>query len=100
MLVGIEPISNIIPDKFELKQNYPNPFNPNTTIEFSIPKNSFVKLAVYDALGREVNSLLNNELKAGEYSINFSAADLASGTYYYKLISGELVQTKKMILVK
>lgn len=100
LLVGIEPISNIIPDKFELKQNYPNPFNPNTTIEFSIPKNSFVKLAVYDALGREVNSLLNNELKAGEYSINFSAADLSSGTYYYKLISGELVETKKMILVK
>ncbi|NOS85346.1 MAG: T9SS type A sorting domain-containing protein [Ignavibacteria bacterium] len=100
LLVGIEPVSNIIPDKFELKQNYPNPFNPNTTIEFSIPKNSFVKLAVYDALGREVNSLLNNELKAGEYSINFSAADLASGTYFYKLISGELVQTKKMILVK
>ncbi|HMQ79555.1 MAG TPA: YCF48-related protein [Ignavibacteria bacterium] len=100
LLVGIEPVSNIVPDKFELKQNYPNPFNPNTTIEFSIPKNSFVKLAVYDALGREVNSLLNNELKAGEYSINFSAADLASGTYYYKLISGEQVETKKMILVK
>ena len=100
LLVGIEPISNIIPDKFELKQNYPNPFNPNTTIEFSIPKNSFVKLAVYDALGREVNSLLNNDLKAGEYSINFSAADLSSGTYYYKLISGEQVETKKMILVK
>ncbi len=100
LLVGIEPVSNIVPDRFELKQNYPNPFNPNTTIEFSIPKNSFVKLAVYDALGREVNSLLNNELKAGEYNINFSAADLSSGTYYYKLISGELVETKKMILVK
>lgn len=100
LLVGIEPVSNIVPDKFELKQNYPNPFNPNTTIEFSIARNSIVKLAVYDALGREVNSLLNSELKAGEYSLNFSAADLPSGTYFYKLSTGDFVQTKKMILVK
>ncbi|MBE2228719.1 MAG: T9SS type A sorting domain-containing protein [Ignavibacteria bacterium] len=100
LLTGIEPVSNTIPARFELKQNYPNPFNPNTAIEFSIPKNGFVKLAVYDALGREVNSLLNSELKAGEYKINFSAADLSSGTYYYKLASGDIVETKKMILVK
>ncbi|HAX49816.1 MAG TPA: YCF48-related protein [Ignavibacteria bacterium] len=100
LLTGIEPVSNAIPARFELKQNYPNPFNPNTTFEFSIPKNGFVKLAVYDALGREVNSLLNSELKAGEYKINFSAADLSSGTYYYKLVSGDVVETKKMILVK
>ncbi len=100
LLVGITPISSEIPDKFELKQNYPNPFNPNTLIEFSIPKTGFVKLAIYDALGREVNSLLNSELVSGNYRINFNASDLASGTYYYKLISGEFVQTKKMLMIK
>lgn len=100
LVTGIEPISGIIPDKFELKQNYPNPFNPNTNIEFSLPKNGFVNLIVIDALGREVSQLVNNELKAGEYKINYNASDLASGTYYMKLISGDVVQTKKMILVK
>ncbi len=100
LLVGITPISSEIPENFELKQNYPNPFNPNTLIEFSIPKTGFVKLAIYDALGREVSSLLNSELVSGNYQINFNASDLARGTYYYKLISGEFVQTKKMILVK
>ncbi len=100
LLVGIEPISNTIPDKFELKQNYPNPFNPNTQIEFSIPKTGYVNLVIYDALGREVNSLINNELKAGNYRINFNASDLSSGTYYCKLISGEFVQTKKMLMIK
>jgi len=100
LLTGIEPVSNTIPAGFELKQNYPNPFNPNTVLEFSIPKNAFVKLAVFDALGREVNSLVNSDLKAGEYKINFSSTDLSSGTYYYKLISGDVVETKKMILVK
>ncbi len=100
LVTGIEPISNIIPDKFVLKQNYPNPFNPKTTIEFMIPKNSMVNLSVFDALGREVQNIINNELKAGEYRINFNASDLPSGTYFYKLISGENVQTKKMILIK
>jgi photosystem II stability/assembly factor-like uncharacterized protein len=100
LMVGITPVSNEVPEKFELKQNYPNPFNPNTFIEFSIPKTGFVKLAIYDALGREVNSLINSELVSGNYKINFNATDLSSGTYYYKLISGDFVETKKMILVK
>lgn len=100
LLTGIEPISNTIPEKFELKQNYPNPFNPNTNIEFSLPKNGFVNISIFDALGRVVTELVNNDLKAGEYKISYNASDLASGTYYYKLVSGDVVQTKKMILVK
>ncbi len=99
-LVGIIPVSNEIPEKFELKQNYPNPFNPNTWIEFSMPKSGFVKLAIYDALGREVNSLINSELVAGKYKINFNASDISSGTYYYKLISGDYSETKRMVLIK
>ncbi|MEO8514372.1 MAG: T9SS type A sorting domain-containing protein [Ignavibacteria bacterium] len=100
LMVGITPNSSEVPNKFELKQNYPNPFNPNTQIEFSIPKTGIVKLSVYDALGREVNSLLNSELTAGNYRINFNASDLSSGTYYYKIISGDFVQTKKMLMIK
>lgn len=100
LMTGIEPVSNKIPDNFSLNQNYPNPFNPNTTIEFSIPINSIVTLAVYDALGREVRSLLKSELKAGKFRINFNSSDLPSGTYFYKLIAGDFVQTKKMNLVK
>jgi Secretion system C-terminal sorting domain len=98
--VGITPVSGNVPADFSLGQNYPNPFNPNTNIRFTIPKNSFVTIAVYDALGREVNRLVNSQLQAGEYEVDFDAANLTSGTYFYKLISGEIVQTKKMVLVK
>lgn len=100
LVTGIEPVSGNIPSGFMLKQNYPNPFNPNTAIEFSLAKGGYVSLNIYDALGREVSQLINNEMKAGEYSINFNAADLPSSTYYYKLTSGSFSETKKMILVK
>lgn len=98
--VGITPVSNSIPDNYSLSQNYPNPFNPGTDIKFSIPQNGFVTLSIYDALGREVKNIVNENLKAGEYKVNFDASGLTSGTYFYKLISGSFVQTKKMVLVK
>jgi hypothetical protein len=98
--VGITPINSIVKN-FELKQNYPNPFNPTTNINFSIPKNQNVSLKVYDMMGKEVASLVNNEfLKAGEYKADFNAANLSSGVYYYALKTDEFTSTKSMILVK
>lgn len=97
---GITPISNQLPSQYQLDQNYPNPFNPGTNIKFSIPKEGFVKLNVYDGLGREVSSIINENLKAGVYEAGFNAAGLTSGAYFYKLTVNDFVQTKKMILVK
>jgi hypothetical protein len=86
--------------KFSLKQNYPNPFNPNTVIEFYIPEEGFTSLIIYDILGREAAQLLNEELDAGFYSFEFSGANLTSGIYFYRLQSNELVEVKKMSLIK
>lgn len=85
---------------FYLSQNFPNPFNPNTKIEFSIPEYGFVKVEVYDALGRKVKELLNQELSAGNYSVDFDASDLSSGVYYYRLTTKYFVQMKKAVLLK
>jgi hypothetical protein len=89
-----------IPHEFVLYQNYPNPFNPTTTITYQLPRDGYVTLKVYDILGREVVSLVNANKKAGSYSCNFDAGNLCSGVYIYKLTAGELVQSKKMILMK
>ncbi len=97
--VGIKQISSVVKE-FKLEQNYPNPFNPTTKIGFSIPKSDYVDLRVYDILGREVKSLLSQQLTAGEYEVEFDAKNLASGMYYYRLQSGDNVSVKKMTLVK
>lgn len=90
-----------IPDKYNLDQNYPNPFNPSTTINFSIPKSSEVSLKIYDALGKEVATLVNEFKSAGTYSYNFNeTAGLTSGVYFYTLSAGDFVNTKKLMLVK
>jgi hypothetical protein len=89
-----------MPNQFELKQNYPNPFNPSTLIEYSIPEQSFVDLKVYDFLGNEVATLVNEEQSAGVYRADFTGADLTSGIYFYKLQAGNFVETKKMMLLK
>lgn len=91
---------NGIPLVYSLSQNYPNPFNPSTEIKFSIPMSEKVKLIVYDLLGREVATLVNTELQAGEYKLNFSADNLPSGIYLYKLTAGNFSDTKKMTLIK
>ncbi|AFH48190.1 Hypothetical protein IALB_0478 [Ignavibacterium album JCM 16511] len=95
-----ESIEIGIPDEFTLSQNYPNPFNPNTTIEFSLPKDSKVKLVIYNSIGEEVATLINNQLSAGYYKYNWNASDLTSGIYYYKLISDDGFLVKKMMLLK
>ena len=85
---------------FRLRQNYPNPFNPETRIEFEIPKKNLVQLIVYDVLGREITKLVNEELKAGSYNVVWNAENYSSGIYYYKLRSGNFIETKKMLLIK
>ncbi|PIS45777.1 MAG: peptidase S8, partial [Ignavibacteria bacterium CG08_land_8_20_14_0_20_37_9] len=79
---------------------YPNPFNPSTTISYEIPKAGFVWLKLYDVLGREVATLVNEEKIAAKYDIEFKANILASGVYFYQLRAGEFVQTKKMVLLR
>ncbi len=98
--IGIQPISENIPQNYELLQNYPNPFNPSTKIKFALPKSSFAKLVVYDALGREVETLVNEQLNAGIYEAEWNAAKFSSGVYLYKLETEGIVDIKKMVLVK
>ncbi len=96
----VQQLGTEVPDKFVLKQNYPNPFNPATNIGFSVPRSSFVKLIVYNYLGQEVRTLVNEHLNAGNYYFQFSGEGLASGVYYYKLVTENSNIMKKMVLVK
>ncbi len=98
--IGIKPISNNIPSYFKLYQNYPNPFNPSTTIEFDISQTSFIRLIVYDLNGRELQTLVNEELNAGSYRVSFDGNKLSSGLYFYRLFSDGYIHTKKMVLIK
>lgn len=112
-LTGIQDMKNEIPKTFSLSQNYPNPFNPTTKIFYSIPKTpgsrqlvptsrdaSTVQLKVFDALGREVTTLVNEDKTPGNYEVIFNANDLATGVYYYRLKAGDFVETKKMVLIR
>lgn len=97
---GVEPIGNQVPERFNLSQNYPNPFNPTTNIKFEIPAMGLVKLVIYDMLGKEVATLVNDVKQAGAYSVDFNGAALSSGVYFYKITAGEFSDIKKMMLVK
>jgi subtilisin-like proprotein convertase family protein len=99
-VTNIDPLSGNIPGRFRLYQNYPNPFNPATTIKFDIAKNSEVKIRIYDILGREVNTLVNEFKNAGAYEVKFDASNMASGTYFYKIEASDFVDIKKMVLIK
>jgi len=99
-LTGTQVVSSEVPNRFSLSQNYPNPFNPTTRIKFALPSGTFAKLVVYDALGREVETLVNEQLNAGTYEVNWDASNYPSGVYLYKLICTLFSQTNKMILIK
>ena len=103
-IVAVTSISKgpptFIPEHFVLSQNYPNPFNPTTVISYQLPVASNVKIAVFDILGREVASLVNEREEAGSHEVRFDGSDLASGVYLYRLEAGSFVQTKKLILLK
>jgi hypothetical protein len=88
------------PTEFRLFQSYPNPFNPSTTIKFSLPVDRFVSLKVYDMLGREVATLMSEEVHAGTYQREWDATRFASGVYYYRIAAGEYLDTKKTVLIK
>ncbi|MCB0726360.1 MAG: T9SS type A sorting domain-containing protein [Ignavibacteriae bacterium] len=98
--IGIEQISNIVPSEYVLDQNYPNPFNPKTVINYSIPKSEKVSLKIFDALGREVLTLVNDIQTGGTYKVTFDATTLSSGIYFYTLTTSEFIQTKRMMLIK
>ena len=99
-MTSVERLSTDLPTHFSLDQNYPNPFNPATTISFGVPSKSFVSLKVFDALGREVSSLVEEELTAGTYSQKWNAEGVASGVYFYRLQAGSFVETKKLLLLR
>jgi type IX secretion system substrate protein/beta-propeller repeat-containing protein len=100
MLTGIHPVSNEIPAEYSLSQNYPNPFNPNTAFHFGIPRETFVKISVYDIMGKEIAVLLNQIVKAGKYRMTWNANGFSSGIYFYRITGGDFSSTKKMILNK
>ena len=91
---------NIIVEDFELKQNYPNPFNPSTNISFVIPTSGLVNLKVFNILGNEITTILNDQLFAGEHTVPFNAAGLSSGIYFYSLTVNNFTKTKVMVLLK
>ncbi len=101
-LTRVGNYTNEIPETYELHQNYPNPFNPATTIKFGLPENSNVTLSVYDITGRLIKTLFKNEgLSAGTFKYTFDGSNLSSGMYFYSLVvDGNLIDTKKMILIK
>ncbi len=99
-IVGIKNISSEIPSAWSLNQNYPNPFNPATTISFDVLKNENVKVVVYDALGREIETLVSEKLMPGRYETRFDASKYSSGIYFYKLASESYSEVKKMLLIK
>lgn len=98
--LGVKGIASNLPSDFQLQQNYPNPFNPTTNIEYSLPKNGYVTLKVYNILGQEVASLFQGFHKAGTYEVSFDASKLASGVYIYRLQSDNVSISKKLVLVK
>ncbi len=100
VVTSVEQISNTIPTEFRLDQNFPNPFNPTTTIRFALPKRSSVTLKLYDIRGREVATLVDDDLPPGEHKVDFNAKGIASGMYLYRLETEGFVQSKKLTLLK
>lgn len=98
--IGINQFSHEVPDRFMLFQNYPNPFNPSTAISFSVPALDNVIIVIYDIMGREIETLINEQLSPGIYEMEFDGTKYSSGVYYYRLETGSHTETKKMVLIK
>jgi len=99
-VLGIENPPDILPEYFILSQNFPNPFNPITTIKYSVPTTSNISLVIYDILGREIKTLVNEEKLPGNYNVQFDGSDLSSGVYFYVMKADNFIDTKKLILLK
>jgi hypothetical protein len=103
--IGVEPLGSEVPNRYEISQNYPNPFNPTTKINFSIPRAENVSIKIYDITGKEVYELVNSKLQPGKYSVTWVSINsrnegVSSGVYFYRIIAGDFVESKKMILVR
>jgi hypothetical protein len=99
-ILNIPDEINDLPHDITLFQNYPNPFNPSTNISYSLPSRQFIVIKVYDILGHEVSTLVNEEKSAGQYKVNFNAGKLTSGIYFYSIRAGSINKTRKLILLK
>lgn len=100
VITSVDEDEETIPNVFKLEQNYPNPFNPSTIIKFAVPERSNVLIKIYDILGSELATLVNEELNPGWYEKDFNAAGLSSGVYLFRMEAGNYVNTKKMILLR
>ncbi len=101
LITGVEkPDDKTLPKEFKLYQNYPNPFNPSTTIQFALPKESFTKLEIFNALGQKITTLFSETLLPGIYKYKWDAGGFSSGVYFYRIIADNFVQTKKLLLMK
>jgi flagellar hook assembly protein FlgD len=103
--VGVQQNGTEIPVKFELSQNYPNPFNPSTKISFSLPKAELVTIKIYDLTGKEIATLVNSKKAAGKYTTDWMGTDangkaVSSGVYFYKIVAGNYIETKRMVFLK
>ena len=99
VIVSVED-EDVLPTVFKLEQNYPNPFNPSTIIKFAVPERSIVVIKIFDVLGSEIQTLVNEEMESGWYEKVFSASGYASGMYIYRMQAGDYISTKKMLLIK
>jgi len=99
MITDVEYVEQV-PTEFSLSQNFPNPFNPSTKIKYSVPQSSNVVIKVFDVLGNEIETLVNEEKTSGTYEVTWYAEQLPSGVYFYQLQAGEYIKTKKMLLLK
>jgi hypothetical protein len=99
-VTSVRQVPAQLPERFALYQNYPNPFNPSTSISFNLPLKSFVSLKVFDIMGREVATLVNEELSAGSHLQQWNVANMSSGVYFYRIQTGLLTETKKLLLLK
>jgi hypothetical protein len=93
-------ITSFLPSEYKLYQNYPNPFNPTTTIKYDVPKTSYIKIKIYDVTGKLISELVNGEIGAGSYEVNWNAAEYASGIYFYRYESKEYTKVMRMVLIK
>lgn len=99
-IVNSVALPDVVPKEYALRQNYPNPFNPSTTIRFELPHFSRVSLIVYNMLGQEVATIVNEEEPVGVYTVQFNGTALASGVYFYRLLARDFVATKRLLLLK
>ena len=98
--LAVPEANQLIPTSFALDQNYPNPFNPSTSISYSIPKRSHVRLQVYNLLGQLVQTIVDEDKQAGSHNATWNANDVANGLYFYRILAGEFIQSKKAVVLK